>query len=326
MIGVMRVIFVVISGLVGFIAADSLGFSQINGVILGIIASLAVVLIDVFSGKISLKDIIAMLVGLVIGLVLAALLVQGVAWIKLLDNPKFTFLPLVIYVICIYLFVSTALRKKEEIFGMKFSLGKHGDRYGSAKILDTSVIIDGRVAELLKIGFVDGEILVPKFVLHELQLIADSPDALKRTRGRRGLDILNDMQKTLPNIKITDEDYPEIHGVDEKLLKMAKKYHGKIVTNDFNLNKVAEVQKIKILNLNELSNAIKSIAVAGETMRVKILKEGKEAQQGVAYLEDGTMIVVDGAKGDINKTIDIVITSVIQTSAGRMIFAKRKED
>jgi uncharacterized protein YacL len=195
------------------------------------------------------------------------------------------------------------------------------------KVLDTSVIIDGRVADLCETGFLEGTFLVPHFILDELQHIADSSDSLKRARGRRGLDILNKIQK-LPgvDVRIIDEDFPQVKEVDAKLVVMAKKMEAKIVTNDLNLNKVAELQGVRVLNINELCNALRPVVLPGEAIRVFVLKEGKEAGQGVAYLDDGTMIVVDNARRYIGKNVDVVVTSVLQTTAGRMIFTRLKEE
>ncbi len=195
------------------------------------------------------------------------------------------------------------------------------------KVLDTSVIIDGRVADLCETGFLDGTFLVPHFILDELQHIADSSDSLKRARGRRGLDILNKIQKMGDvDVRIIDEDFPHVKEVDAKLVVMAKKMNAKIVTNDLNLNKVAELQGVRVLNINELCNALRPVVLPGETIRVFVLKEGKEAGQGVAYLDDGTMIVVDNARRYIGKNVDVVVTSVLQTTAGRMIFTRLKEE
>src|SRR5712692_10114147 len=194
------------------------------------------------------------------------------------------------------------------------------------KLLDTSVIIDGRVADICETHFLDGVILVPQFVLRELQLVADTADPLKRQRGRRGLEVLQRIQK-MPHldVQIADEDYPHIAEVDMKLIELAKHANAKIITNDFNLNKVASVQGIDVLNVNQLANALKPVVLPGEAMRVFILREGKEYNQGVAYLDDGTMVVVDGARRLINKTIDILVTSVHQTTAGKMIFGRLDE-
>lgn len=194
------------------------------------------------------------------------------------------------------------------------------------KILDTSSIIDGRIADLCKTGFLEGILIIPSFVLNELQKIADSADSLRRNRGRRGLDLLNKIQKeNQVSIRIFDRDYEEINEVDTKLLKLARELEAKVITNDFNLNKVAELYGVQVLNINELSNAIKPIVLPGEEMLVRILRDGKEYGQGIGYLEDGTMIVVEGGKNYIGVELEILVTSVLQTSAGRMIFAKPKE-
>src|ERR1700681_200522 len=203
-----------------------------------------------------------------------------------------------------------------------------GERSGkkSYKILDTSVIIDGRIADIAETGFLDGTIVTPQFVLRELQLVADSADSLKRNRGRRGLDILQRLQKmALVQIQIVEDDFPAVREVDLKLIELAKLYEGKIITNDFNLNKVAQLQGVAVLNINELANSLKPVVLPGEIMRVFILKEGKEYNQGVAYLDDGTMVVVDNARKMISKTIDVAVTSVLQTTAGKMIFGRWDE-
>jgi len=188
------------------------------------------------------------------------------------------------------------------------------------------VIIDGRIVDICETGFLDGTLIIPQFVLRELQLVADSSDPLKRNRGRRGLDILQRMQKMgSVQVQIVEDDFPQTRDVDMKLIELAKLYEAKIVTNDFNLNKVAQLQGLPVLNINELANALKPVVLPGEIMRVFILKEGKEYNQGVAYLDDGTMVVVDNAKKMISKTIDISVTSVLQTTAGKMIFGKYEE-
>ncbi len=197
----------------------------------------------------------------------------------------------------------------------------------TAKLLDTSVIIDGRIADLSETGFLDGTLLVPQFILHELQHIADSSDGLKRARGRRGLDVLNKIQK-MPDldVRIIEDDIPQIREVDAKLVALAKQLHAKVVTNDLNLNKVAALQGVRVLNINELCNALRPVVLPGEALRVFVLKEGKEPGQGVAYLDDGTMIVVDNAKRWIGRNMDVVVTSVLQTTAGRMIFTRLREE
>ncbi len=193
----------------------------------------------------------------------------------------------------------------------------------SNKILDTSVIIDGRIADIAEAGFMDSTLIIPQFVLWELQLVADSSDSLKRNRGRRGLDVLQRIQKMQSiDVRIVENDYPKLKEVDQKLIELAKEMQAKIVTNDFNLNKLAQLHGIGVLNINELANSLKPIVLPGETMKVFILKEGKEQFQGVAYLDDGTMVVVDNARKQISKTIEIIVTSVLQTTAGKMIFGR----
>ena len=201
---------------------------------------------------------------------------------------------------------------------------KRTSEYGSPKVIDTSVIIDGRIADICDSGFLDGMLIVPRFVLGELQNIADSPDVLRRAKGRRGLDILRAMQgKTdKTNVVIVEDDYPEIREVDSKLLKLARDYAAKIITNDYNLNKVAQIEGVAVLNINDLANALKPAVLPDEQMEVKIIKEGKEAFQGVGYLDDGTMVVVDGGREHVGRSVSVIVTSVLQTAAGRMIFGK----
>ena len=217
---------------------------------------------------------------------------------------------------------SEAGTKKSRGFNM-FGSHKSSDSNSPAKLLDTSVIIDGRIKELCATGFIDGPLVVPVFVLNELQIISDSADAMKRNRGRRGLDILKEMQdaKLVP-IEIVEDDYDDLHEVDSKLMRLALEKQWKLMTNDFNLNKVARVQGIKVLNLNELANVLKPALIAGEWIRVQVMKEGKEIQQGVAYLDDGTMIVVEDGRPYVGQEVEVMVTSILQTSAGRMIFAR----
>ena len=199
-----------------------------------------------------------------------------------------------------------------------------GKRY---KILDTSVIIDGRIADICETGFLDGTLVVPQFVLRELQQIADSSQSIKRNRGRRGLEILQRIQKKHSlQVVISEMDFPDVQEVDLKLIEMAQALGGKIVTNDFNLNKVAQLRGVEVLNINELANAVKPVVLPGEVMQVFILKEGKEANQGIGYLDDGTMIVVDNSQHLIGQTVDLVVTSVLQTTAGKMIFGRTEQD
>ena len=228
-----------------------------------------------------------------------------------------------------------AIKRREDVmsfFGSFKKVGSGRDKKNkfnnkaTPKVLDTSVIIDGRIFDICQTGFIEGTLIIPTFVLEELRHIADSSDSLKRNRGRRGLDILNKIQKELNiEVQISEKDFPEIAEVDSKLLKLAQFLDGKVITNDYNLNKVAEFQGVDVLNINELANAIKPVVLPGEEMTIQVIKDGKESGQGVAYLDDGTMIVVEGGRKYIGEIIDVVVTSVLQTAAGRMIFAKQKD-
>jgi uncharacterized protein YacL len=256
-------------------------------------------------------------------------LISNALFPNFLNNQQII-LPLygLLYGIWGYIGIRIGFRKGEEfqIPGWK-PFSKSLPRGENTKILDTSVIIDGRIADITEAGFVEGPLLIPQFVLSELQHIADSSDPVKRTRGKRGLEVLHHIQKQVNvDVRIVDTDYPTVKEVDSKLIELAKEVRGKIITNDSNLNKVAELQGIEVWNINELANALKPVVLPGEEMNVKILKEGKEMGQGVAYLDDGTMIVVDNGRRQIGKTIDVVVTSVLQTPAGRMIFARLKEE
>lgn len=284
--------------------------------------------------KTPLMDLVFGSVGLIIGLFIATLFsftVTGITWV----GPLIAALGALVFG---YLGMSIAARRREELAGAlgTFNLkgrkerersepsSQHGAAAVTPKILDTSVIIDGRIADIVKTGFLEGPLIIPAFVLEELRHIADSSDMLKRNRGRRGLDILNRIQKDLgATVQIYEEDLGEGE-VDSKLLKLGKLLNAKVITNDYNLNKVAELQGVPVLNINELANAVKPAVLPGEEMAVTLIKDGKEPGQGVAYLDDGTMIVVDGGRRFIGETIPVLVTSVLQTAAGRMIFARPK--
>jgi uncharacterized protein YacL len=284
--------------------------------------------------KLPAAEILIGTTGAIVGLIIAALFVNLLARIPVIG----AILAVVIELVMGALGANIAIRKREELMALcsnigikKSSSGKErknkGDYKGYPKILDTSVIIDGRIFDICQTGFVEGTLVIPNFVLEELRHIADSSDALKRNRGRRGLDVLNKIQKELNiEVQIYEKDFPEISEVDSKLLKLAQVLNGKVITNDYNLNKVAEFQGVPVLNINELANAVKPVVLPGEEMKIQIIKDGKESGQGVAYLDDGTMIVVEGGRKHIGETKDVVVTSVLQTAAGRMIFAKQKEE
>ena len=266
------------------------------------------------------------LLGLGVGLAIAGAVGRSPFWVDF-DGSGVRFLHGLILIVLPYLGMVLGARKGEWLEPAKFATlfrdVRPEKRY---RVLDTSVIIDGRVADIVETGFLDGALVVPQFVLQELQHIADSSDPLRRNRGRRGLDVLHRMQKMNGvDITISDVDFPEIKEVDMKLIAVAQSLLGQIVTNDFNLNKVAQLRGLDVLNINELANALKPVVLPGELMTVFVLKEGKEQNQGVAYLDDGTMVVVDNARSRIGKNVDIVVTSVLQTTAGRMIFGRHAD-
>jgi uncharacterized protein YacL len=293
----------------------------------GILIGVAIVVFEWRLRVMSLKRLIGAAIGSVLG-IFGAYLFALVIRNSIPSSPTQSFLQIMVMLIMAYVGLSVGANKGDMLnlaaLGGIFGGEKSGRK--SFKILDTSVIIDGRIADIAETGFLDGLIVIPQFVLRELQLVADSADSLKRNRGRRGLDILQRLQKTASvQIQIVEDDFPSVREVDLKLIELAKLYEGKIITNDFNLNKVAQLQGVAVLNINELANSLKPIVLPGEIMRVFILKEGKEYNQGVAYLDDGTMVVIDNARKMIGKTIDISVTSVLQTTAGKMIFGKWDE-
>ena len=263
------------------------------------------------------------LLGCAIGLAIARAVESGLFFANTADR-KVEFLHAFLLIVLPYLGLMLGAKNGEWLEpGRLLGLFRTTGATRRYKILDTSVIIDGRIADVCDTGFIDGTLVIPQFVLKELQLVADSGDSLKRNRGRRGLDILQKIQKMSGvEVVISDVDFPEVKEVDLKLIELARTLPGKIVTNDFNLNKVAQLRGVEVLNINELANSLKPVVLPGEIMKVFILKEGKEYNQGVAYLDDGTMVVVDNARKMISKTIDIVVTSVLQTTAGKMIFGR----
>ncbi len=267
--------------------------------------------------------------GLAIGIVTASLtffaIVEVIHALNVsTDISKYIYV--FIFILLFYLGISQGIKKGYEADRQgRRTTAKSGP--SSTKILDTSAIIDGRIADVAEAGFIDGVLIVPKFIIKELQYIADSTDPIKRVRGRRGLDVLKRMQQEIPNvvIKITSHDFPKINEADLKLVELAKRLKGVIVTNDYNLNKVAGLHGVKVLNLNQLSSALKPVVLPGEALRISVVKEGKEENQGIGYLEDGTMVVVDDGKRYVGKDIEVSVTSVLQTPTGRMIFSKAIE-
>ncbi|TMU83292.1 PIN/TRAM domain-containing protein [Bacillus sp. BHET2] len=284
--------------------------------------------------KAPVTDLLFGSLGLIIGLFVAYLF--GIPFNQMQIPIVNTVVPILLTLLLGYLGFQVGFKKRDELVSL-FGASTRGKKKGTEedsdeegvktlKILDTSVIIDGRIADICQTGFLEGIVVIPQFVLEELQHIADSSDVLKRNRGRRGLDILNRIQKELPvEVQIYEGDFEEIQEVDSKLVKLAKITNGIVVTNDFNLNKVCDFQGVQVLNINDLANAVKPVVLPGEELKVQVIKDGKEHNQGIAYLDDGTMIVVEEGRNYIGKYIDVLVTSVLQTSAGRMIFAKPKQ-
>lgn len=351
-----RFISLIFGGVIGYQVVESLGLVQnevfvdlsnpllilksfsFYGVVGGAIVGLIIIpfIVELIVGferrlqKVPFVEIMAGVFGAGIGLILGILF--GYAFPISTMSSIGSYLQVLINIILAYLGLTITMRKAEDLFSIFQRTGSSSKQrrekkgnHVTPKLLDTSVIIDGRIADICKTGFIEGTLIIPDFVLEELRHIADSPDLLKRNRGRRGLDILNQIQKHMSiNVEIVESNFDDFEEVDSKLVKLGKIMNGKILTNDFNLNKVAELQGVSVLNINELSNALKPIVLPGEEMEVKVIKEGKEYGQGVAYLDDGTMIVVDHGKKHIGEEIDVLVTSILQTAAGRMIFAKPK--
>ncbi len=335
----------IVSGTVGIVVFGGLGMAvapSITNFILGYSERLAVTL-----SRIPTSDILVMVLGIGLGLIIANLIGSPFAHLPIIGP----YVPIIFSLILSVVGAKVALRKhtditdffarmrgvnnnnipapppeapKAQVLEKDIKAGPLGDRlYSNNKLLDTSVIIDGRVMDIMAAGFLDGKVVVPNFVLEELQKLSDSSDNLKRAKGRRGLDLVQDLQHSYgKQVLIVDYDFEDLGDVDSKLIRLAKQTDSSIMTNDFNLNKVAEIQGIKVLNINELANAIKPVVVSGEEMSVYLVKEGKEPGQAVAYLDDGTMIVVENGRRYVGTSIEVIVTSVLQTAAGRMIFAR----
>lgn len=296
-----------------------------QGPILGLLAGAFVIVFEFLLIRVSIGRLAGGIVGMFLGVLIATVLVLPLKTIFISVDIKFFF---IINALFGYIGLLIGFTRGENL-----TIGSLLDKFRgqhvaeNIKIIDTSTIIDGRIADICDTGFVDGIFIVPQFILQELQHIADSADSIKRSRGRRGLDVLNRIQKISGiNVRIVDENFPNIKEVDSKLVAIAKVMNGKIITNDFNLNKVAQLQNVSVLNVNELANALKPVVLPGEMMKVFVMKEGKEATQGIAYMDDGTMVVIENSRKLIGKNISVIVTSVLQTTAGRMIFAKRSDE
>src|ERR1700680_2904716 len=303
------------------------GLAPTAAAIVGLLFSVSVFLFEIRLQRASLRRLIGAGVGSILGIVGAYLMGLVLDRTTIPEDSR-SFLDIGVLLVMTYIGLVLGARKGD-MLNLQALGGLFGNEKGNRrqpKLLDTSVIIDGRVADICEAYFLEGVLVVPQFVLRELQLVADSPDSMKRQRGRRGLEVLQKMQK-MPNleVEVAEDDFPQIPEVDMKLIELAKRYDAKIVTNDYNLNKVATLQGLDVLNVNQLANALKPVVLPGEAMRVFVLREGKEYNQGVAYLDDGTMVVIDGGRRAINKTVDIIVTSVHQTTAGKMIFGRYDE-
>jgi uncharacterized protein YacL len=326
---IVRFVFVVALAVAAFVLQPA-GLPPWLAGAVGAVAGLSIVMFELRVRQISLKRLLGAAVGSILAILGAYLMTLVLAQAFPGNRDTVPFLQVMLLFWMTYCGLVVGANKGELL-----NLGACGGVFGGdapaaakedLKILDTSVIIDGRIADIAETGFIEGTFVIPTFVLRELQLVADSADSMKRNRGRRGLDILSRIQKNPDlHIRIVEEDFPQVRDVDMKLLELAKHMHAKVLTNDFNLNKVAQIHGVEVLNINELANSLRPVVLPGELMKVFILKEGKEQNQGVAYLDDGTMVVVDNARKMISKTIEISVTSVLQTTAGKMIFGRFDE-
>ncbi len=319
-----RILFLLCSTIVGYQVGDVNNFSILWASATGLTFGLLIIILEAGMRGISVRGLSSAVFGLILGLIISRLMTNALFALFPLDKSMRDITAYLLTLSFSYLGVAIALRGRDEfnliIPYVKF---RRQDEKADTVVLDTSVIVDGRIVDILKTSFLDARLIVPRFVLRELQIIADSSDSIKRQRGRRGLEILRMIQEDPRfTLIVHEEDFPDVHDVDAKLVKLAKLLEAKIFTVDFNLNRISELQGISVLNINELANALKSVVLPGEKIEVKLMKEGKEHNQAIAYLEDGTMVVVEDARRLIGQTAEVMITSVLQTQAGRMVFAK----
>ncbi len=317
-----RIFFVISASAVGYVMGDFTGHGFI-GAGVGLFASWLIIFLERGMRRVSARGLSSAVFGLVLGLLMAKLITDAISLVPI-DRGLVSSIRVVMTLVFCYLGMIMAMRGKDEfnivIPYVRFSRQKQIE---DVILLDSSAIIDGRIVDVCKTPFLSARLLVPRFVLRELQQIADSADPIKRQRGRRGLEILHNIQKdNTVDITIHEEDFPDTPDVDAKLVKLGRLLEAKIFTLDFNLNRVAELQGVRVLNLNELANALRPVVFPGEALEVKLIKEGKEYNQAIAYLDDGTMVVVEDSRSLLNTTVKIVVTSVLQTQAGRMVFAK----
>lgn len=310
--------------LVGPVGGFYIGDHSYKGALVGLGLSAIFVAVEILFERISLVTIVSGTIGAVCGYILGRVLLSMVVRLDMpMLHDVITTYSVIINILLAYVGATVAIKKKDEMELLDKNIVVKGKQNKDVKLLDTSVLIDGRISEVAETGFFSGRLLVPAFVLHELQMVADSADATKRTRGRRGLDILKRLQdNTEINVKIYEKDFPNIKEVDSKLIALGKELGAKIATTDFNLNKVAVLQGVQVLNVNELANALKPVVLPGDNFSIFLAKEGKEKMQAVGYLDDGTMVVVDEGRRSVGKRVEISVNSILQTSAGRMIFAR----
>lgn len=316
------VLFFIAAGILYGIKYNAMPEALFGGLFLGALS----VLIESRLKKVSFGSIFGGLLGLIIGLAFSHLMLLPFSHLIATEN-----LGISLFILGVLFgyggFLVGIQRGRNLTIVAIMRLFKGQEMEEGLKILDTSAIIDGRVADVIEAGFLEGTFIIPQFILQELQYVADSPDPLRRTKGRRGLDVLQRIQKMSGiKVRIVEEDFPKIKEVDAKLIALARLMNAKVVTNDFNLSKVAQLQGVAVLNINELANVLKPVVLPGETMNLFVAKEGKEYNQGVAYLDDGTMVVVEGGRKLIGKTVEVIVSSVLQTTAGRMIFARPKDE
>ena len=319
-----RILFFLGSITVGYQIGETTG-SAILGIIIGTFIAGLIIFMEIGMRRVSMRGLSSSVFGLILGLIMAKLVTDALSLVTI-PGPSLSFIRVSLTLVFCYLGMVIGLRGKDEFnIIIPYVRLRRQDQAEEMVLLDTSVIIDGRIVDICKTKFLDGKIIIPRFVLNELQQIADSTDPIKRQRGRRGLEILHIIQKELgQEITLHEEEFPETPEVDAKLVKLAKLIEAKILTVDFNLNRIATLQGVKVLNINELTNALKPVVFPGEQMEVKLIKEGKEHNQAIGYLEDGTMVVVEDSRRLIGQEVKVVVTSVLQTQAGRMIFAKMR--
>ena len=318
----LRILFVVCSAIIGFQTLEPRGSALLGGGV-GLIAGLIIILLEIGMRKVSVRGLSSAVFGLILGLIMAKLVTDAFT-LAPLAQETIALIRVTLTLIFCYLGMVIGLRGKDEFnIIIPYVRLRRQDQQQNLVLLDTSVIIDGRIVDIMKTKFIEGKMVVPKFVLKELQQIADSTDPIKRQRGRRGLEILHNMQKDAgQGIMLHEEEFPDTPEVDAKLVKLAKLLDASVLTVDFNLNRVATLQGVTVLNINELANALKPVVFPGEQMQIKLIKEGKEHNQAIGYLDDGTMVVVEEARRLLGQEIKVVVTSVLQTQAGRMIFTK----